>query len=56
MITFYIKKEVVAKDAADAIRKESNAQITEVWKKEEQTKTISAIGFDAYRDENDDDY
>ena len=50
MITFYIKKEIVAKDAADAIRKESNAQIVEVWKKEEEIKTISAIGFDAYRD------
>jgi len=55
MKRYFIKKEIVAKSAIDALKKEKSGEIVEIWMEDQKSNNqlSPAIGFDAYIEEYD---
>ena len=51
---YFIKKSIEAKNPMDALKRERDAEITDVWKDDESKQLTSVIGFQREQiDEND---
>lgn len=54
--TYFIKKQILASSPKDALNREKQAEITDVWREQEEEEkggSYQAIGFSIYDDDED---